>query len=514
MQFTIKGKAFISENTSSDFTLLLSFINDQTRNKQNLNSEIEKSIGNHFADASKYMDTKRDRDTAIALLEKITSVNFVSKTLLHVENKSRVQNCRENFISNLNKFNKIRVTSQVVRNYMTNRQQSALTQTIISKRKVKEILHIKPGQGRKLKCEENPNLAPLLEYAFMESGIQSHPHLTVDTLYRTPDNNIHMKEARELVLGMSDPNFSISLSSCYNYTQNYKKNTMQAKRHHDVRGVNACVYLHQPPRIGAVLNLPLTAPSSGISVTRLGKGINLIYLSHYEPETVFRQLNQILFLMVQPCFDKCFRNAKTGKLKQNFIFIVDNGPSEQPSSTMVQLSLVRLCKFLNIDRVVQVSFAEYNSKRNFVERVHPQVNKALSDHGPFCSHSKYPEITGPGTQEHKENMEEMAKAVSECIKCATFGGQYVTVLRGFQEDQWVVNDEDNLQKFLDLSESNKKLSELTYSAIDNSTLQSLHDIWNISKDFKGSLSEDYNQKANDENVLKTSWYNKYTTIIY
>lgn len=601
MQFTIEGKAFISENTSSDFTSLFSFINAQNHNKQNLNSEIEKSIGDYFRDAIKYMDSKRDRDTAIALLEKITSVNFVSKYLLGVGNKSRVQNCRENFIPNLNNFNNIRVTSQVVRNDMSNRQQSALTERIISKRKVKEILHVKPGRGRKLKCEENPNLAPLLEYAFMESGIQSHPRLTVDTLYRTPDSNVYMKEARELVLAMSDPSFSISLSSCYNYTQNYKKNTLQAKRHHDGKGVNACISLHQPPRIGVVkfalnlhwsssnvnflvdqaaeqpqdyfidskdaksvvhgditpvqkpmktwkqregvlpdhdweqgranavtpmahlfmetlypekLNLPLTAPSSGISVTRSGKGINLIYLSHYEPETVFRQLNEILFLMVQPCFDKYFRNAKTGKLKQNFIFIVDNGPSEQPSSTMVQLALVRLCKFLNIDRVVQVSFAEYNSKRNFVERVHPQVNKALSDHGPFCSHSKYPEVTGPGKEEHRENMEEMAKAVIECIKCATFGGQYLTVLRGFQEGQWVFNDEDNMRMFLHLSESNKKLSEFIYSANDNSLLQSLHNIWNINKDFKGCLSDDYSQIKNDENVLKTSWCDKYTTIIY
>ena len=262
------------------------------------------------------------------------------------------------------------------------------------------------------------------------------------------------------------------------------------------------------------LNLPLTAPSSGISVTRSGKAINLIYLSHYEPETVFRQLNEILFLMVQTRFDTYFRNAKTGKLKQNFIFIVDNGPSEQPSSTMVQMSLVRLCRFLNIDRVVQVSFAEYNSKRNFVERVHPQVNKALSDHGPFCSYSKYPEVTRPGKEGHRENMEEMAKAVIECIKGATFGGQYLTVLRGLPEDQWVFNDEDNLRKFLDLSESNKKLSDFTYSATDNSLLQSLNGIWDIDKDFKGHLFEDYSRIKNDEDVLKTSWCDKYTTVIY
>lgn len=50
-------------------------------------------------------------------------------------------------------------------------------------------------------------------------------------------------------------------------------------------------------------NLPLTTPSSGISVTRSGKGINLVYLYHYEPETVLRQLNEILFLILQPSLD-------------------------------------------------------------------------------------------------------------------------------------------------------------------------------------------------------------------
>ena len=127
---------------------------------------------------------------------------------------------------------------------------------------------------------------------------------------------------------------------------------------------------------------------------------------------------------------------------------------------------------------------EYNSKINFVERVHPQVNKDLSNHGPFCSRSKHPGVTGPGREEHRENMEEMAKAVIQCLKSATFGGQYLTVLRGLQDDQWIFNDEDNIRKFLDLSESNKKLSEFTYSANDNSLLQSLYDIWECQKRFQ------------------------------
>ena len=64
-------------------------------------------------------------------------------------NKQRVQKCRDNFLPNLNSFRDIKVTSQTVRNDMTNRQQMALTQRIISKRKQKEILHTKTWSGQK-----------------------------------------------------------------------------------------------------------------------------------------------------------------------------------------------------------------------------------------------------------------------------------------------------------------------------------------------------------------------------
>lgn len=85
---------------------------------------------------------------------------------------------------------------------------------------------------------------------------------------------------------------------------------------------------------------------------------------------------------------------------------------------MVQMCLTRLCHFLNLDRVTQVSFAEYNSKRNFVERVHPQVNKALSAHGAFSGHAIHSDVRGPGKQEHIENIEKMAEDVIDCLKWA------------------------------------------------------------------------------------------------
>lgn len=367
-------------------------------------------------------------------------------------------------------------------------------------------------------------LVPLLEYAFMEAdviagggGVQSHPRLIDDTLYRTADNVTNMKQARELVLAMSNPDFNISLSCCYNYTQNYKKNTLQAKRHHDGRQINAKISFHNPPRVGVekqVVNIhwssanvnfivdeceanknshmidskdaksivpgdiapvqkpmktwkqrsgilpdhdweqgranaitpmahllmeskilssseevtiPLSSNSVSVSVMRTGKAVYLTYLSYYEPDTVLRCLNEVLFIMVQPSLDVFFRNPETGKLKENFVFISDNGPAEQPSSPAVQMCLARLFNFLNLDKVIQVSFAEYHSKRNFVERVHPQANKALSVHGAFSSHEKHTDVKGPGTPEHRENMEQMASAVNQCLLGASFGGKYIDV---------------------------------------------------------------------------------------
>lgn len=138
------------------------------------------------------MDSKRDRDTVTALIERLTSAKFVAGKLLKVQNKRAVQGCRDAFKENLRAFGDIRKTSQVVRNDMTNEGQRKLAIRIANKRKMKEILHISAGRGRRLKCEENPMLVPLLEYAFMEAdilegggGVQSHPRLIDDTLYQT-----------------------------------------------------------------------------------------------------------------------------------------------------------------------------------------------------------------------------------------------------------------------------------------------------------------------------------------
>ena len=85
-----------------------------------------------------------------------------------------------------------------------------------------------------------------MEYAFGEcdisrggGGVEAHPRLTTGTVYRATDSATSMKEARQMILSLGLPGFSISLSSCYNNTQNYREGSIQSKRHHSGQGVNA-----------------------------------------------------------------------------------------------------------------------------------------------------------------------------------------------------------------------------------------------------------------------------------
>lgn len=70
-------------------------------------------------------------------------------------------------------------------------------------------------------------------------GLEAHPRLTTGTLYRASDAATIMKTAREILLSLAPQNFKISLSSCYNYTENYRKGSAQGRRHHEGKGVNA-----------------------------------------------------------------------------------------------------------------------------------------------------------------------------------------------------------------------------------------------------------------------------------
>ena len=78
-----------------------------------------------------------------------------------------------------------------------------------------------------------------------------------------------MKAAREILLSLAPSSFKISLSTCYNYTENYRKNSRQALQHHVDRDINAPLSLSKPPHTGVeqlVVNLHWTTSNVNLHV--------------------------------------------------------------------------------------------------------------------------------------------------------------------------------------------------------------------------------------------------------
>ncbi len=224
-------------------------------------------------------------------------------------------------------------------------------------------------------------------------------------------------------------------------------------------------------------------------------------------------MNELLLLLSLPELDHFFRDNETGKLKKHMMFIVDNGPGEQPSSTLVQMCLARLLVFLKLDKITQVSFSEYHSKRNFVERVHAEENKALGRHGPFRSNTIHSDAD-VGSEEHKENMEHVATEVIQCLKQAS-AKRPLLCYTGIRECDFVFKDEQTLHDFLDLSEE-RKMSFVKHYVVNTERpiTEHLHFMWGVDLEFRGSYSADYRLCQNDLTDTRTSWKDKYTSTLY
>ena len=600
-QIYIDQQAFIVESSATDISKVVLSVNGilEKVKTDNTNQVVKTSLKDCFTDALSYLDTKRDRDVMEAIVAKLSSVKSVV-SLKGTKFKGSVRGHLETLQSNLYKFKDIKHQSQTVRSDMTVTQQHAHTARKTTEKMKNSLKTIADGKGRKLKCEELPELSKYIEFAFGEGdrvfhgggGLQADPRLLDTKLFKAADNATVMRHVKEL-LATVKPNFQISTSCLYTYTMNYRQGTAQAKRHHHGRNINANVSLHVAPNtsenispinahwssshinylvdsasdnpnsflldskdakcivcgdIAPVLkpgrswqtfetpdhtfdqsrknavtpmthlfmetrqeNADLIIPGTDVvlNVTRTGKAVTLVNLSLSEPETVFRVFNEILYLMSIPSLDAFFRNPETGKLKEIFAFIVDNGPSEAPGSLLVQMLLVRLLKFLDLDKVTQRSFAEYLSKRNFVERVHTIENKVLSHHGPFSSTSIH-KAASPGSK-HAENMENMAAEVVNCISTGIFNKEPIQCFRGIGSvDNFVFYDEEQLKTFILLSDERKKDDRTPYRPVSNKIMSYLESVWSIKKDFKSTYGEDYCTLTS----TKTACLDKYSTSIF
>ena len=113
-----------------------------------------------------------------------------------------------------------------------------------------------------LKYDQFPEMPRIIEGIFegglidrgCGGGLESHPRLITSTHYKSIDNVIFMHQARKILLSCAPPGSTISLSSCYNYTENYRENTFQVTRHHAGCNINANISLHRQPRDAVVDN--------------------------------------------------------------------------------------------------------------------------------------------------------------------------------------------------------------------------------------------------------------------
>ena len=108
-----------------------------------------------------------------------------------------------------------------------------------------------------------------------------------------------------------------------------------------------------------------------------------------------------------------------------------------PRSLAVRLLIVRLQKYLGVNKVVIASFAEYHGKRNPVERVHAAEEKELQKHRTFHVVEKEPD-----SEEHMATMENFASDVGGVLSQASFGGKHIQVIRSIgPKENFILKDE-------------------------------------------------------------------------
>ena len=261
MHLKIKGTGFIMETKDEgpfrDFFEQMSDLLHCETFQTSLNRHIAKQIGTTYKTLLSYMDTERDKSAMKYILTKITSVKFATK-MQNTSNKNSIRRSRDLIPSHLRKFSELRedIRKELGTRNLSKRQERYLMKRTLEAEKMKQIrVRNSERSGRKLKVEEFPDLVAIMEYEFGEGdqrergggGLESHSKLRNELLYRASDSKTKMKDAREAILALAPDDFTICLSSCFNYTQNFRKGTLEAKRHHEGRGVNACLSLHKAP---------------------------------------------------------------------------------------------------------------------------------------------------------------------------------------------------------------------------------------------------------------------------
>ena len=169
------------------------------------------------------------------------------------------------------------------------------------------------------------------------------------------------------------------------------------------------------------------------------------------------------------------------------------------------MCLVRLLNFLKLNKVTQISFAEYHSKRNLVEGYMPKRTVCF----PNMAHLRASHSTIDQYQDLKNTLRiwrvYITEEVRKCIVQGSFGGYPLQCYLGIKHSDSVFTDEDNLQNFLSLNEEGKlEFSPSTYTVQNGHILDCLVTVWNLDEKFTGEYVNDHKALCNTLNHFTTS----------
>lgn len=186
IQICIDGRGDILENNGHEIKNIVDSLKNNQRNDQiTVNQKVEAAIASNYETVMEYLDSNGDRDTLQAVLIKVTSVNLMTR-LTSLQDKRNFQRARGLVGQNLELFkdmkNKLMANSGLL-SYAQRKKRNLLLQCM----KFEKVRHILKARERRLKCEEFPDLAAILEFSFGEgdrvdrsgNGLESHPSSTV-----------------------------------------------------------------------------------------------------------------------------------------------------------------------------------------------------------------------------------------------------------------------------------------------------------------------------------------------
>ena len=138
-----------------------------------------------------HLDTKRDRDTVLAILTKITSATFLGK-LAGVKDKRSFQHSKGLVFHNLCLFEEMMHKIEVTDPTLSEEGRRKKRNRLLQKMKLEKLRHVKIvafGEGDRVDRAGG--------------GLESHPRLTNTVLYRAADSNTIMKHVRETILALA-----------------------------------------------------------------------------------------------------------------------------------------------------------------------------------------------------------------------------------------------------------------------------------------------------------------------